>query len=344
MAPRLALIGFGVAAVVVASGGSALGATAQHHPKPRPTAFAVAPTRSEVKPGSGALIVRVQNTGTKRVLMSGTMARLIQHRDGSFTTAPAGKESAAQWLTIKPSVFTVKPGHTRQVRILMRLPKSATGTGQHYLAAVFRPVTSGATKKTGATVSPGIASEIILDTRGPSVHKTAFDLQAPHWSTGGPIRLTATIKNSGNAYGLFNGLSAKAGGTTVPFPGVLVLGGSTRTVSALWASPPLFCVPCHVTLAGATATVWRAPLLPLLGVVLILIALVLLIVWRGRAHRRITTAPGPDSLDVLIHEHGIPDAREHQEGQGFFPAPWIEDVTRDPRTGRGGNGGGPIAG
>jgi hypothetical protein len=59
---------------------------------------------------------------------------------------------------------------------------------------------------------------------------------------GGPVNVAATIKNAGNVCYLNKHLTAVSGSAKLPFNGVLVLGGSTRSETA----PPMFGFPAHL--------------------------------------------------------------------------------------------------
>ena len=106
-----------------------------------------------------------------------------------------------------------------------------------------------------ARVSVSAVSELIVKAPGKARHDTRLGLSAPGFSTGGPVNLTTTIANHGNVYALENGLRAtNSGKAVVAFNGALVLAGATRTLSEQWPSPPAFCLPCHVHLAGTNAS------------------------------------------------------------------------------------------
>ncbi|MFE2669268.1 hypothetical protein [Streptomyces mirabilis] len=100
----------------------------------------------------------------------------------------------------------------------------------------------------------------------------ATNLETSGFSVGGPISLTATVKETGTVhhdfYGPHHNLVAEADGTKLAFSDFTVLRGSSRTVKTQWTDPPLACV-CHIKVAipqkggppeVVEATVVRLPL------------------------------------------------------------------------------------
>lgn len=322
MTPRRAVALLSVVAVVGA-GAVTVPALAAVKP-PSPVSFAISPTRIEVhaSPGHPAIrILRVQNTGTKPLHLMTYVRRAIQLGNGGFVFDKARPQDGASWFTVTPRALTLKPRQIRNVRIRITIPAAHVQPGQRYLGIIARsapaPVKAGAKGGAGAATSAGIAEEIILDVPGKVIHSTVYHVSAPSWSTGGSIPIKATITNRGNAYALLNGLHATSGRARIGFPGVLVLGGSIRTVSTVWANPPVICLPCHVQLAGATASVYIVPVYPLIGLVLIVGVLVaMLFIWRRRSWHRLATA----TAEHPETPPWIADAMSKDGGRGQGPA------------------------
>lgn len=305
-----------VAALGTAGAGAALitstPALASAHPAP--VSWGLSPTRTEVKPGQRGFLIAVQNRGTKPLAMTADVEQASESSSGTWRFAKPDAASGADWIRVTPGHFRLAQGQVRHIAVRITVPRAARGSGQRYLGVVIRPVISfRGLHSTGVVTSAGIASEIILDVPGKVIHATRFEISAPGFSGWGPVPVTASIYNQGTAYDLLNGLQARAGSDAIRFPGLLVIGGSSRSVSATWASAPMFCLPCHITMAGASATVWRLPLLPLAGLVVLVSGFGTgLVVWRRRR-------------------------------RPVDPAPWIADATSaHPRTHRTGRKGGPI--
>jgi hypothetical protein len=309
---------------VAGAGAWSLQASASAHPAP--VAWGLSPTRTEVKPGQRRFLVAVQNRGPKPLRMIADVEQASETNSGIWRFRRPDAASGASWITLHPSRFRLAPGQVRHITVRIGIPAEAKGSGQRYLGVIVRPVVSFKhLHATGVVTSAGIASEMILDVPGKVVHATGFGLQAPGFSGWGSVPVTATISNRGTAYDLLNSLAASAQGDTIRFPGILVIGGSQRTVRATWTGAPAFCLPCHITMNGASVTVWRVPLLPISGALVVLLGLIA--GWSVARHRR-----RPRMLPG-----SFPDPRAD--------APWIADVTGTsrPRVHRPAGGrGGPI--
>ena len=105
------------------------------------------------------------------------------------------KYSAASWIGVTPSVFTLQPGASQTVNYYIQTPPSSPAGG-HYAAIVYEPVTETAPNQTGGTVNTQIGSLFYITIKGPvkesaSVSKFFTDMLHEY----GPIKILTQIKN-----------------------------------------------------------------------------------------------------------------------------------------------------
>lgn len=187
----------------------------------------------------------------------------------------AGVSSGTSWITVSPSSFTLAPESTKAVTISITVPH-AVQPGQRYLGVIFTEHTPnnlqpGAT--VGAGIIGGVGFQMILDTPGKTVSDTSYGLHAPALSWGGPITVTGTVQNKGNVYTLLSNEGPSIGGSKVMFPGALVLGGNSRTLTTTWQRPPMIGYET-VTWQGHSAHVLILP-----GKILVIVFGVLILVF-----------------------------------------------------------------
>lgn len=282
------LSALGIVAVMVAGVGTSVPALAASKPasvKPAPVSFSLSPARAEISGGHGAHYetFTVHNGGTARLTLRATVLQGHERVNGSsYFTAP-GPQSGAAWIRT-PGLIVLKPGQVQRFRVAVTVPK-IHDPGQRYLGLQVASVSPKGKHQTSAAVSAAITAEMVIDVPGKVIRRVQMGISAPGFSAGGPVKVTATIRNTGNAYYLNNKLRAQAGNQVVAFPGVLALAGSVRTVSATWSHPAL-CLPCRVHLAGSSAAVWSVPLVPIGGGAAVLLLLVVVVWLSNRAGRR----------------------------------------------------------
>jgi hypothetical protein len=287
--PRLVVVGVAGLAVVAGITPAATAAV-------RPTALQVTagPIRQQVtgKPG-GSVPVRfhVYDIGTKAVLITASVTAFAESRDGSMHPAnPLPGE--AHWLRLPKAAVTLQPGQNAVITGHVVLPRYPL-PGDADLAAAFRitlltAATAGAHKGKGTAAAetiPVAISELIVHVPGKAIRRLNYLLTSGGLSWGGPVTLTATVAEHGTDYALLNGQRIRGGGASIPLPGVLLLAGSTRTMSTSW-QPPAFCMPCRLSYGTASADVWSLPGLDLLGGLLVLLALAGIGLYLRRNRRR----------------------------------------------------------
>lgn len=280
MRSRLLALGF-VAAMVAGVGLSSSSALAAV--KPVPVKFAISPTRTEIPVGHYPVtrLIRVEDAGTVPITIHTGFAQGYQIPKGGFIFGRPGPQSGASWLKVIPSTFTLRAGQTRTVRLIVNVPAKHE-PGQRFLGVMFTH-SGAAPGQTGAVITATLGEEIILDVPGPVTHHVSEALKAPGFHLPGTVPLSLTIRNTGTVYALDNALSVSPGRSR--FPGVLVLAHSTRTVQTNWTAP-MFCLPCHVTVGKASASVWTLPLLQAGGLFLLAAVAVGLVMLGRRSGRK----------------------------------------------------------
>jgi hypothetical protein len=299
---RIVLI---AAAVMMTAGASASALASAATGGGQHPSILVSPIRAVIRAQAGVTrysLIHVEDFGTTPETVSGTIAGFRELADGDMAPAPADPVRA--WLTVTPQRFTLRPKQVETVTVAVR-PRFADA-GDHYLAVSFvvdsRPV-HGSTVVVRVTVAAN--SDLIVIAPGKVHHATAIHLSGPSWSFGGPVNLGLTIANYGNTYYLSNDLKVTdSHGTATQFDGALVLAGATRVLNAQWTDVPAFCLcRLHLTGTNQTVTVIRIPTLPLIGLVLLAMALAFgLILWR-RATRPTGATHGAPRLPRMTGRH-----------------------------------------
>ncbi|MEU2743210.1 hypothetical protein ABZ656_50180 [Streptomyces sp. NPDC007095] len=260
-------------------------------PSPAAPAFAikVSPTRLVMSPDQVTTVehFKVSNTGKVKGDVNVSATSVEQHADGSLTYPPTAPYSAANWVAMTPQHFQLDPGATQKVTVHLTVP-AAPEPGEHYVALLSLVPSH---EQNRMLINRGVAVPLLVTVRGSTIDAVkATNLETAGLSVGGPISLTATVKETGTVhhdfYGPRHNLVAEADGTKIAFSDFTVLRGSSRTVKTQWTDPPLACV-CHIKVAipqkggrpkVVEATVVRLPLQLVGGIVTAIIGLFLL--WR----------------------------------------------------------------
>lgn len=110
------------------------------------------------------------------------------------------KYSAASWIGVSPSVFSLKPGQSQVVNYYIQVPFNAR-PGGHYAAIVYEPTNAGAQAATGGIVNTQIGSLFYITIAGPikeSASVTRFT--ANGFQEYGPVKILTQIKNFGDLH------------------------------------------------------------------------------------------------------------------------------------------------
>ncbi len=255
----------------------------------------VSPTRLVITPSQAGDPQRFQvaNTGRAGVDVAVTATSLEQHPDGSLSYPPAAPYSAAHWVGMAPRHFHLAPGAARTVTVRLTIPAQPE-PGEHAVALLS--LVPAEQQQGHVRLNRGVAVPLLVTVPGAvSDTVTLAGLHTQGFSPGGPITLTAVVKDSGTVHHDFfapdHNLLADAEGHAIAFPDFTVLRGSTRAVTTQWADPPPACI-CHITVAitrkglpphALQATVVRFPVYPVGGLIAALATLYLM--WRFMASR-----------------------------------------------------------
>ena len=215
--------------------------------------------------------LEIENRGSVPLTVDAQLQGLAQNSNGSSLLEADAPYSATTWVTLSPDHFQVGPGTRRYIRVLVRVPPNPE-PGDRNLAIIFLlPALAG---RGNIHVAQGIGVPVLLTVPGRVIdHVSLAKLAAPGFSAGGPINMTATVRESGDVHHSFisgkGRLAARSGGATVLFPPFTVLRDSTVTVTTKWQDPPVICW-CHITssvtsdgqLTTVAATVVIFPVLP----------------------------------------------------------------------------------
>ncbi len=128
----------------------------------------------------------VDSVGTPNILPPGTLNN---------------KYSAAAWLGISPSTFTLKPGENQTLSYYLRVPFNAR-PGGHYAAVVYTPdVKSAGSKNSGGVVQSQVGSLFKITVNGPVTEKAnVVKFFANPFQEYGPVKILTQIKNMGDLH------------------------------------------------------------------------------------------------------------------------------------------------
>jgi hypothetical protein len=209
----------------------------------------VSPTRLIVGPEDTGKTqeVRVVNRGTAAVHVDVNAQSFVGGTDGSLVFQEDAPYSAAEWVSISPTGFDLQPGTEQVVTTTIAVPTNPD-LGDHQVALVF--LVPAGESGGNIKVNRGVATPVYITVPGPvDESATVSDLTAPGFSSGGTVKVAATVENTGTVHRDFRGESALpiegAGSTT--FPDFTVVRGGERQISVDW-KPPLFCI-CNLSVS-----------------------------------------------------------------------------------------------
>ena len=188
-----------VLALVPASAGASAG--------PSPVALTATPARVMLA-GSGRTTLHVRNSGTKRVAVDVSRAGFrLDLRGRPRIVWSGGARSAAAWLTLHPTHFTIGPRSTASLVVTAKLPRGAE-PGDHDALALLgtRPVASG---RVGVRLRLGVV--VIVRAPGPLVRRVELHgLQVVRRRRATELELVPEARRDVNALGLARALDDPA--------------------------------------------------------------------------------------------------------------------------------------
>jgi hypothetical protein len=124
------------------------------------------------------------NFGTPNVLPPNTLSK---------------KYSAAAWIAVTPTTFTVQQGKQQIVNYYIQVPKDAK-PGGHYAAIVYSPASKGE-NNTGGIVKTEVGSLFYVAVNGPITEKSIVSrFFANNFQEYGPVKVFTQIQNLGDLH------------------------------------------------------------------------------------------------------------------------------------------------
>lgn len=112
----------------------------------------------------------------------------------------SNKYSAASWIGVSPTQFTVPAHGVQELTYFMKVPPDGR-PGGHYAAIVYAPVTEKGVDSTGATVNSQIGTLFSIVIDGPITEQaTVTKFTAPFFSEYGPVAIETQIKNMSDSH------------------------------------------------------------------------------------------------------------------------------------------------
>lgn len=290
----LLLVGTGPASAGPVADSTAVAAAGLPSETAAPPDFslAISPTRLVVERGQAGVPqrIKVMNGGTSEMRVDVTKQNFTGGRDGSLIMAATAPWSASTWVDVTPTKLVIPAGETRVVTARITIPANRE-PGDHQVALVF--LVPAKDTKANVKINRGIGTPVYVTVPGPiDDSATVKALDAGGFATGGPVDITATVKNTGTVHRDFRAdtpLRVDASGTAEPFPDFTVMRGATRDIATTW-DPPLMCI-CHpaVSITNAKGEVESKSVRVIVfpwPLVLIILAVLLLIAIAYRLARR----------------------------------------------------------
>lgn len=110
------------------------------------------------------------------------------------------KYSAASWIGVTPSTFTIKPGEKQTLNYYIQIPKDAK-PGGHYAAIVYKPKVDIQANATGGVVSTQVGSLFYVTVKGAVKEEASIKkFFANSFQEYGPVKLLTQIKNNGDLH------------------------------------------------------------------------------------------------------------------------------------------------
>lgn len=110
------------------------------------------------------------------------------------------KYSAAAWIGVSPSIFTIKPHEKQTIYYYIQIPRDAK-PGGHYAALVYQPKVDPTTNATGGVVNTQIGSLFYVTVKGPIKEDASIvKFFANSFQEYGPVKVLTQIKNNGDLH------------------------------------------------------------------------------------------------------------------------------------------------
>lgn len=111
----------------------------------------------------------------------------------------SAKRSAAAWLGVTPSTFTILPHQKQELNYYLQVPLDAT-PGGHYAAVIYEPTKTIAVEGTGTGVQTQIGTLFYLGVKGPITEAANAVMSAKGFWEYGPVKVQTEIFNNGDLH------------------------------------------------------------------------------------------------------------------------------------------------
>jgi hypothetical protein len=251
--------------------------------------FKVYPTILDVRrsPGRaalGAFNVRLDSEGARRFRV--VSQDIQQQPDGTLSYAPPSDSpySAASWVSVGPRGFAGGPDRTQPLQYRVQVPAGAA-PGDHLASLTVQRLP----RRDSAVAAPIEAVSVRLTIHVPGhvrANAEISSLELPSIADGGPVEISATVRNTGNVTLDLDGkdrggvtiLDGNDREATIPLEGT-IFPGQARAFDLSWDGPPLFghfaakaSVKVGTQVAERTEKFWVIPWRQIAALVLIVLA------------------------------------------------------------------------
>ncbi|HXS15292.1 MAG TPA: hypothetical protein VN711_04130, partial [Candidatus Saccharimonadales bacterium] len=154
--------------------------------------------------GKSEGIIKLINDGSDPLTLHvDTQDFIVTDPHGVPTLLPpntySAKYSAATWVGVAPSTFTIAPHQKAELNYYIQVPKDAR-PGGHYTAVIFKPAQNAATNTTGASVQTQIGTLFSVHVNGNILEKAnVVQFLANTFQEYGPVKISTQIKNMGDS-------------------------------------------------------------------------------------------------------------------------------------------------
>jgi len=160
----------------------------------------------KLDPGQNAegILKVFNNTDQSLTFTAAARDFIVEDTIGTPTFLPnntlSNKYSAAAWIGIMPSTFTVAPHQRQELNYYIHVPANAR-PGGHYAAVTYTPSVKLGVSGTGASVNTEAGSLFYIEVNGP-INEQAFVTKflANLFQEYGPVKISTQIKNLGDLH------------------------------------------------------------------------------------------------------------------------------------------------
>ena len=196
--------------------------------------------------------ITLVNRGQASLAVTAQKRNFTVGSDGAIRYQDDAPYAASSWVTVTPQQMVIEPGQAQLVTATVQAPE-VYEPGDHQMALVF-VVPAGETDD-NVKVNRGVGLPVYITAPGDVVDAVSLSgMDAPKFTAGGSVPITATVTNEGTVHHDFrkpSPLTVTGAGTAEPFPDFTVPRDSVRNIATTW-DPPFLCI-CHPTVTLSSA-------------------------------------------------------------------------------------------